>query len=62
MCTCECLGKHVQYVQCAVYTVCTVYSTCNWDRVVRTVVQYVLWCHSAPPFFEVGSIQALKEW
>jgi hypothetical protein len=56
-------GKHVQYVQCAVYTVCTVYShwervcsmysmysvqctsTCKWDRVVRTVVQYVLRCH-----------------
>jgi len=35
-------GKDVKYVQCAVYTVCTVYSTCKWDRVVRTVVQYVL--------------------
>jgi hypothetical protein len=23
-----------------------VYSTCKWDRVVRTVVQYVLWCHT----------------
>ena len=22
-------GKHVQYVQCALYTVCTVYSTCK---------------------------------
>ena len=40
-------GKHVQYVQCTVYTVRTVYSTCKWDRVVRTVVQYVLWCHNS---------------
>ena len=33
-------------LQCAVYIVCTVYSTCKWDRIVRTVVQYVLWCHT----------------
>jgi hypothetical protein len=26
------------------------YNTCKWDRIVRTVVQYVLWGHSAPPF------------
>ena len=25
-------GKHVQYVQCAVYIVCTVYSTCKWTE------------------------------
>ncbi len=53
--------EHVLYVPCAVCIVRTVYSTCKWDRIVRTVVQYVLWCHSAPPFFEVGSIQALKD-
>ena len=38
--------EHVLYVQCAVCIVRTVYSTCKWDRIVRTVVQYVLWCHS----------------
>ena len=30
---------------CAVCKVRTVYSTCKWDRMVRTLVQYVLWCH-----------------
>ena len=35
--------EHVLCVQCAVRTV---YSTCKWDRIVRTVVQYVLWCHT----------------
>ncbi len=39
--------EHVLYVQCAVCIVRTVYSTCKWDRIVRTVVQYVLWCHKA---------------
>ena len=39
--------EHVQYVQCAVCIVRTVYSTCKWDRIVRTVVQYVLWCHTS---------------
>ena len=38
--------EHVLYVQCAVCIVRTVYSTCKWDRIVRTVVQYVLWCHT----------------
>ena len=23
----------------------TMYGTYEWDRIVRTVVQYVLWCH-----------------
>jgi len=37
--------EHVKCVQCAVTNlciVCTVYSTCKKDRIVRTVVQYVL--------------------
>ena len=38
--------EHVLYVQCAVCIVRTLYSTCKWDRIVRTVVQYVLWCHT----------------
>jgi hypothetical protein len=42
--------ENVQCVQCTVCIVCTVYSTCKWDIVVRTVVQYVLWGHSASPF------------
>ena len=33
-----------QSVQCIVRTV---YSTCKWDRIVRTVVQYVLWCRNS---------------
>jgi ribosomal protein S26 len=42
--------EHVQCVQCAVCIVRTVYSACKWDRIVRTVVQYVL------VSLEVGSI------
>ena len=38
--------EHVWYVQC-IYVHGTVYSTCKWDRIVRTVVQYVLWCHKS---------------
>ena len=38
--------EHVLYVQCEVCIVRAMYSTCKWDRIVRTVVQYVLWCHS----------------
>ena len=34
--------EHVLCVKCAACIVCTVYSTCKWDRIVRTVVQYVL--------------------
>ena len=34
--------EHVQCVQCTVCKVCTVYGTCKLDRIVRTVVQYVL--------------------
>ena len=36
--------EHVWYVQ-RIYVDGTMYSTCKWDRIVRTVVQYVLWCH-----------------
>ena len=41
--------EHVQCVQCTVCTdeTSTVYSTRKWERIVRTVVQYVLWCHTA---------------
>jgi hypothetical protein len=39
-------NRETQCVQCAVCIVRTVYSTCKWDRIVRTVVQYVLWGHS----------------
>ena len=31
--------EHVLYVQC-IYVDGTVYSTCKWDRIVRTIVQY----------------------
>ena len=46
-------------VQCAVCIVRTVYSACKWDRIVRTVVCAVM--YQCPSFFEVGSIQALKD-
>jgi len=29
---------------------CTVYSTCKRDRIVRSVVQFVLWCHTSLSF------------
>ena len=32
----------------------TVYSTCKWDRIVRTVVQYVLWCHTTTSSSSAG--------
>ena len=34
--------ENVPYVQCAVCIVRTVYSKCKRDRIVRTVVQYML--------------------
>ncbi len=38
-------GKQGTCTICTVCIVRTVYSTCKWDRIIRTVVQYVLWCH-----------------
>ena len=32
------VGKHVMY---------SMYGTCEWDRIVRIVVQCVLWCHNS---------------
>jgi len=37
------IGKHVQYVQCAVYTVCTVRQSSTYSSTVRAV----------PPFFRL---------
>jgi hypothetical protein len=46
--------EHVQCVQCAVCIVRTVYSTCKWDRIVRTVVsmcyEVTEWGHDANYF------------
>ena len=50
--------EHVLYVQYAVCIVRTVYSTCKWDRIVRTVVQYVLWCHNG--FSKKTSVKRLS--
>ena len=36
------------------------HSTCKWDRIERPVIQFVLWCHSAPPFSRINQSRLEK--
>jgi hypothetical protein len=40
----------------------TMDSTCKWDRIVRTVVQYVLWCHNSLPCASLVSGPMWSRW